>query len=160
MPLAIYDVSQEEWDAAPTAHRVLVTEVHLDIRDHRPKHAAHDVFARMRRLTVHVAQVTRARHVMTHLFMRRPGHDPVLSASTTRVVVDQAEGGPLIHLLAWNGARFVVASYDHGRYETYSLGRLDGERYLWTDELRLEDLAERLNRNEIRGQDLVELVRL
>lgn len=156
MPLPIQNVTEAEWYEAPTVHRVLIGQARLAIRDHRPSHAIHEIMARMRRITAHTAQTMRARQVLTHLFLRRAGHDPVLQASATRMVVDHAKGGPLIHLLAWNDVRFVIASYDHGRHETYSLGRMEDGRYLWTDEMKLPDLAERLNREHIHGEDMAE----
>lgn len=157
MPLPIMPVSQDEWDRAPTAHRLLVKQAALVLRDGRPLLPSHRVLARMRRLTTTMSQTMRARQVLGTVFGFRT---EVLQTSTTRVVADVAEGGPLIHLRAWNGADVVIASYDHGGRDTYSVGRFDGERHLWSDEIRLDDVRDQFDRDHHAGYRMAEAIGL
>jgi hypothetical protein len=157
MPLPIEPVTEAEWAKAPTVHDLLVRGRHIAMRDPQRERLGCDVRGHMRRLTSMTMQTMRARKVMETAFGFR---GEVMQASTTRVVVDHAMGGPLIQLRAWNDAYAVISSYKDGSIETYSVGHLTGGRLLWSDELRLRDLRERFDRDNHHGHRLAEALGL
>lgn len=157
MPLPIQPVTQAEWDEAPTVHDLMARGLRLVLRDPKGERMAYDIRSHMRRLVASISQTKRAREVVDTVF---GFHGEVMQASTTRIVVDFDDGGPMIHLRAWNDAYVIISSYADGASKTYAVGYLYEERLLWSDEIRLSEVRSRFDRTTSEGRRFAERLEL